>query len=392
MNLPPKRFRIGQPIPPSALLATALALCLPRPSARAEDSIAYNFENYREEDGRITVETQSSSVNQDVLANGHFNLTGTIDAVSGATPTGRPAAAGSDQVEMTEISSRRKAWSGDYSEQVGSFNMDAGFAESRESDYVSFGWSVNALADLNEKNTTLRFGIAGTDDRVEVLFEPAYLPKHTHSAIVGVTQLLDPLTFVSVNVTLADANGYLAEPYKIVEKSIEILPSVFLQEAFSENSPNERSSESVYTEIGRAVPKLRGAIDASYRLYSDSYGIVAHTLALSWQQHVGSRLELEPSVRYYVQSAARFYHYNLDDTPIVPTRIPTGSGPYYTSDFRLSAEDDYTYGLKATWKAAERIQLVASYDRYVMSGRDGVTSASAYPRAGISTIGVRYTW
>lgn len=373
-------------------MAAALALCVPRPSARAEDSVAYNFENYREEDGRITVETQSSSLNQDVAANGHLSLTGTIDAVSGATPTGRPAPEGGDQVEMTQISSRRKAWSGDYSEQLSNFNVDAGFAESRDSDYVSFGWSVNALADFNEKNTTFRFGLAGTDDRVEVVFEPAYLPKHTHSAIVGVTQLLDPLTFVSVNVTLADATGYLAEPYKIVEKSIQILPSIFLQEAFSENSPNQRSSESVFVEIGRAIPKLRGAIDASYRLYSDSYGIVAHTFALSWQQHVGSRLVVEPSVRYYVQSAARFYYYNLDDTPIVPTRIPTGSGPYYTSDFRLSAEDDYTYGLKATLKAAESIQLVASYDRYVMSGRDGVTSASAYPRAGISTIGVRYVW
>ena len=373
-------------------MAAALALCVPRPSARAEDSVAYNFENYREEDGRITVETQSSSLNQDVAENGHLNLTGTIDAVSGATPTGRPAPVGGDQVEMTQISSHRKAWSGDYSEQVSNFNVDAGFAESRESDYVSFGWSVNALADFNEKNTTFRLGVAGTDDRVEVIFEPAYLPKHTHSAIVGVTQLLDPLTFVSVNLTLADANGYLSEPYKIVEKAIEILPSIFLQEAFSENSPNERSSESVFVEMGRAVPKLKGAIDASYRLYSDSYGIVAHTFALSWQQHVGSRVVVEPSVRYYVQSAARFYYYTLDGTSIVPTRIPTGSGPYYTSDFRLSAEDDYTYGLKATWKAVGSIQFVASYDRYVMSGRDGVTSASAYPRAGISTIGMRYIW
>jgi hypothetical protein len=39
-----------------------------------------------------------------------------------------------------------------------------------------------------------------------------------------------------------------------------------------------------------------------------------------------------------------------------------GTAPYYTSDFRLSAEDDYSYGLKATWKAAERVQLVASYE------------------------------
>ncbi len=383
---------IRQPVPSSTLLAAALALCVPRTSARADDSIAYNFEDYREENGRIAVETQSSSFSQDIATNGHLSLTGTIDAVAGATPTGRPAPEGSDQVELTQITSRRKAWSGDYSEQVRNFNIDAGFAESRESDYVSFGWSVNALADFNEKNTTLRFGVAGTDDRVEVLFEPAYLPKHTRSAIAGITQVLDPLTFVTVNVTLGEADGYLAEPYKIVEKSIEIFPSVFLQEAFGENSPNERNSESVYASISRAFPRLHGAIEASYRLYADTYGIVAHSLAVSWLQHVGSKLLLEPSVRYYQQSAARFYYYNLDNTSIVPTRIPTGTGPYYTSDFRLSAEDDYTYGLKATCKVANRIQLIASYERYVMSGRDGVTPQSAYPRAGIASIGARYSW
>jgi hypothetical protein len=392
MILASKRFRTGHPVPPSALLATALAFFLSRPSAKAEDSIAYTFENYREEDGRITVQTQSSSVDQDVGAYGHLSLTGTIDAVAGATPTGRPASVGSDQVETTDISSRRKAWSGDLSEQVKNINIDAGFAESRESDYVSFGWSVNTLTDFNEKNTTLRVGVAGTDDRVEVLFEPAYLPKHTHSAILGVTQVIDPLTFVSVNITLGEADGYLAEPYKIVEKSIELLPGISLQEAFSENSPNERNSESVYASIDRAIPKLRGAVEASYRLYSDSYGIVAHTLSVSWQQHLGSRLMLEPSARYYMQSAARFYYYNLDNTSIVPTRIPTGGGPYYTSDFRLSAEDDYTIGLKATFKVADRVQLIASLERYVMSGRDGVTSASAYPKAEISSLGVRYTW
>src|SRR5471032_2284216 len=78
-----------------SLVLSALALSMPRPSARAEDSIAYLYENYREEDGRITVVTQSSAVNQDVAASGHIQLTGTIDAVSGATPTGRPAQPGS---------------------------------------------------------------------------------------------------------------------------------------------------------------------------------------------------------------------------------------------------------------------------------------------------------
>jgi len=137
---------------------------------------------------------------------------------------------------------------------------------------------------------------------------------------------------------------------------------------------------------------VKGAVEANYRLYSDTYGIVAHTLGLSWLQHAGPRLMLEPELRYYQQSAARFYYYNLDDTAITPVRVPMGTAPYYTSDFRLSAEDDCTYGLKATFKVAERLQLVASYERFAMHGRDGVTPASAYPRAGITTLGARFTW
>jgi hypothetical protein len=376
----------------SALLAAALAFSLPRQPARAEDSVDYKYENYREEDGRITVVTESGSANEDVGAFGHLSLTGTMDAVAGATPTGRPAPDGSDQVVLTEIHTRRKAWSGDYSEQIQNVNIDAGFAESRESDYVSRGWSLNTLTDFNEKNTTLRAGVAGTDDRVEVFYETAYLPKHTNDAILGVTQVLDPLTFVTLNVSLGRSTGELAEPHKFVEKGIDILPGLVLEESFAENSPNERNRESVYASINRAFPKLKGAIEGSYRFYADSYGIVAHTLQVDWQQHVGPQVILEPMVRLYQQSAARFYYYNLDDTPIVPVRIPNGTGPYYSSDFRLSAEDSTSFGLKATWKASERIHLDASYERYALSGRDGVTPQSAYPTANITTVGIRFIW
>jgi hypothetical protein len=386
------RRHARQPLTPSALLAAALALGLTRPAAKADDSIAYKFENYREEDGRITVETQSSQVDQDILTGGHISLTGTIDAVAGATPTGRPAPEGSDQVVLTEIHTRRKAWSGDCSQQYRNLNVSVGFADSREPDYVSAGWSANLLADFNEKNTTVRLGVAGIDDRVEVFFEPAYLPKHSTSAIAGITQVLDPVTFVTVNLTLANADGYLSEPHKFVEKGIEILPNIILEEAFGENSPNERQSATLFTSINHAFPGAKGAVEASYRLYSDTYGIVGHTLELSWLQHVGSRLVVEPEARYYQQSAARFYYYNLDDTAIVPVHIPMGTAPYYTSDFRLSAEDDYTYGLKVTLKAAERIELVASYERFAMHGRDGVTPGSAYPTAGITSVGAKFSW
>jgi hypothetical protein len=375
-----------------SLVLSALALSMPRPAARAEDSVAYLYENYREEDGRITVVTQSSSVNQDVAANGHIQLTGAIDAVSGATPTGRPAQPGNTQVPVAEIQSRRKAWSGDYSEQVRNLNIDASFAESRESDYVSRGWAVNTLSDFNEKNTTLRVGVAGTDDSVETIFGQDYLSKHTHDAILGITQVLNPTTFVTVNVSLGRSTGYLSEPYKIVEKEIAILPGIFLDEEFAENSPSTRNRESIFVSVNHAFSGVGGAVEGSYRLYTDSYGIVANTVQLSWIQHVWGKLILEPSFRYYTQTAARFYYYDIDNSSIIPAGIPTGAAPNYSSDFRLSAEYSVSVALKATWKVADWMQFEASYEQYDMHGRDGVTPATEYPRAGISTIGVKFLW
>jgi hypothetical protein len=375
----------------SAALAALLALCVPR-HARAEDSLSYIFENYREEDGRITVETQGASADQDLPDDLHIGLSATMDAVAGATPTGRPAPPGSGQVVLTEIHTRRKAWSGDLTRAAGHLSVDAGFAESRESDYVSRGWSLNTIADFDEKNTLVRAGVAGTDDRVEVFFEPAYLPKHSNDAILGVTQLLGPLTTFTLNASLGRSWGYLSEPHKDVEKSVEILPNIFLAQAFGENSPNERNRESLLASLNRAFPGAKGALEGSYRIYGDSYGITSSTAEISWLQHVPGDLILAPMVRGYVQTAARFYYYNLDDTPIVPVQIPVGAAPYYSSDFRLSAEETLACGLKAIWRPRDRLRLVASYSRYEMRGRDGVTPQSAYPRAGISSVEATLSW
>ncbi len=386
-------YRGPRPAPSSALLAASLALCLARPPARAEDSVDYKFENYREEDGRITVQTQSGSADQDIGSYMHLRLTGTIDAVSGATPTGLPAPPGTDQVNLTQIHTRRKAWSGDFSDQYRNINVDLGFAESREPDYVSDGWSINTLTDFNEKNTTLRAGVAGTYDRVEVFFEPAYLPKHTHEAIVGITQLLDPHTFVTLNFTWGRATGYLAEPHKFVQKSIEVFTNIFLLEDFGENSPDVRDSGTVFASVNHAFAAVDGAVEGSYRFYADTFGVASHTVEVRWLQHLGARLILEPVARVYQQSAAKFYYYNLDATNIIPIHVPTvGEGPFYSSDFRLSAMSNYSYGLKLVWKASNSTQLDVAYDEYDMRGRDGITPQSAYPRAGITTVGAKFIW
>ena len=53
--------------------------------------------------------------------------------------------------------------------------------------------------------------------------------------------------------------------------------------------------------------KIRAGLDISYRFYHDDFGINFNTLALTWRQKITDMFILEPSYRFYNQSAANFY-------------------------------------------------------------------------------------
>jgi hypothetical protein len=316
-----------------------------------------------------------------------------IDAIAGATPNGQPAPAGSDQVPLSKLTERRKAWNAVFSHQFARVNLALGAANSRESDYVSTGWSVNSLTDFNQKNTTLLAGVAGTDDDIRVFYQSARASKQTNDVIVGVTQLLDPRTSVSFNLTWGRQTGYLSDPYKLVQKNTEIIPGVFLPLTFAENRPAERDKWIAMAVLNRAFPEQHGAIDFSYRFYHDTYDTNSHTLDLGWFQNFGEHFVVRPGVRFYAQSAADFYYYKLDGTSVMPVAgPPRPGGPFYSSDYRLSEMRTVTYGLKVVWNVTEALQFDAAYERYDMRGTDGVTPQSAYCRADIFTIGAKFSW
>jgi hypothetical protein len=376
-------------------LAVVLSWLLPRES-RAEGSIAYKYESYQESRGRIGVQTREVLVQQDLPAEIRLKLDGVIDAITGATPSGVPAPAGSDQVVTSDLHpERRKAWNAGLSRQFQRVNLDFGFGNSRESDYVSNGWSVNTLTDFNQKNTTLLAGLAGTDDKIKVLYSSRAprARKHTNDVILGVTQLLDPRTTVSLNVTWGRARGFLNDPYRLVQKNTEVFPGVFLPLTFGENRPDYREKWVGFIGVNRAFPEARGAVEAGYRFYHDTFSTDAHTLDVAWFQRVGEKVILRPAFRFYDQSAAFFYRYNLDSTSIVPfSGPPRPQGPFYSSDYRLSAFRACTYGLKVVWNINDTVQVDIAREQYDMHGRDGITPASAYVNARIVTVGARIQW
>ena len=379
--------------PRAAALAALLIFLSPR-AARAEDSVSYKYEDYREMGGRIKVETQGAYVEKDLGTEMKLKLQGILDTIAGATPNGQPAPAGSDQVQLVEMHERRKAWNGEFSRQFPRTNVALGFGNSRESDYVSNGWSLNTTTDFNAKNTTLLLGLAGTEDKIKVFYQTDRAKKHTADVIAGITQLLNPQTSLTFNVTWGRQTGYLSDPYKLVQKDTEIIPGVILPGlTFRENRPDERNKWIALVALNRAFPEARGAIDATYRFYHDTYGTRAHTVDVAWFQRVGEKLILRPGVRFYDQNAARFYLYRLDGTSLSPTQgAPLTGGPFYSSDYRLSSMQTFTYGLKAIWNITDAWHADVAFERYDMRGTDRVTPQSAYPRANIITAGLKFSW
>lgn len=385
----------GTSLSPRVFVVAALIAWLTPRVVRAENSLSYKYEDYRESGGRIAVTTQGAYAQQDLGLDTHVKLEAVLDAITGATPTGEPAPAGSNQVPLTEMHDRRKAWNADVSRQFSRVNLDFGFGNSRESDYISNGWSLNAVTDFNQKNTELLTGVAGTDDKIKVGYS-SIAPrarKHTNDLLLGLTQLLDPHTSVTANVSWGRQAGYLSDPYKLVLKHVQVLPGIVLPRSYSENRPEYREKWVGLIGVNHAFSDLHGAIDATYRYYRDTFGIDAHTVDLAWFQQLGAKWILRPSVRFYDQSAARFYYYNLDDTSIIPTGgAPRPDGPFYSSDHRLSAMRTYTYGLKLIWNVTSAVQLDVAVEQYDMRGKDGVTPQSAYSDAHIVTAGGKFAW
>ena len=372
-----------------ALLLALFTHLISRDS-RAEASLSAKFQDYHESGGRIAVKVYGAAVETHLGASTTLKASGVLDAIAGATPDGRPPPTPGGQVPLSQLEEERRAWTFELGHQFTRVNLIAGVAQSRESDYHSLGGSLNALFDFNQKNTTLLFGFAVTDDDVKSPLQVPWEKKRSFDAIAGVTQLLNPLTSLTFNLSYGKASGYLSDPYKLIQKNTEVIPGFFLPLTFAENRPRSRTKWLALAALNRAFPRVHGALDASVRLHTDDYDTNSQMAQVEWFQNIGTHFVLRPYVRLFQQDAADFYYVSLDGTPITPTRTPGGDAPHYSADYRLSALQTVTYGLKLLWMPSESLHLDAAFERYEMSGRDRITSPTAYPTASIVTMGLRF--
>jgi len=351
------------------------------------------YESYLERGGRVEVEAKYLRAEVDVVEGVAVQFTGLIDAISGASPTGMLPANPGDPIPTAQLPGEDRV-SGvfDVTLKFGKVGGLVEYSYSDEPDYLSRGVATQWTYDLNEKMTTVRAGFSILNDTV--MRSPVDTDRRAADFLIGVTQILDANTTLTLNVGYGTNRGYLGDPYKgIGFTEFSPIPGVDpFVDSYFENRPNSRDKWVVYTQGLHYFEPLKASVEGSYRFFTDDWGIDSHTVELTWHQKLGESFVLSPTLRFYRQSAADFYYTTLDGTGITPTSDPTGLEPYYSADHRLSELDAVTLGIKLVWFMTDAFTFDISYEEYRMYGRDGITLAGLYPTADIITIGARYAF
>ena len=368
--------------------------------AHAEDQLDYGYEYYKEDGNRMTIETHSVYFEQKLTDSVTTKGELVYDGISGSTPTGMINAS-TGQPKYTQLQDIRRSGNIEFDCKLGLNTLSPGFAYSKESDYQSIGLSLNDAMEFNEKNTTLQYGISHNFDSVRVEQPNNYTgktmtlwnDKSSTEVFIGISQLLSPKTTFNAAFTFGNDSGYLSDPYRLVGILPINQPPINFVQGYPENRPSHRNKEVLFTSLTHYYDSLNASLEGSYRLYHDSYGVVANTVGLTWHQWLGSHFIAEPFFRIYEQSAASFYTYGSRGSVYLTKYGTYAASDYASSDYRLSEFYSTDMGLLATAVINAHLHIFAGYHRYEMHGMDGGATPSAmYPKANVYTVGLSILW
>ena len=306
--------------PARALFAAALALpgILPSgsvaQSAPDQSSISLKYLDYRDwQPGENRMTVRSPSVYALKPISDSLAIEGSVvyDSMSGASPLFHNTLSGASKLNVTDY---RTAGDVKVTKYLDGVAVGVGGAISSERDYLSRAASLEVRVSTDDRNRTWAFALGGTSDRINPvnhIVEDA--ARNTIDFLVGVTQALSSEAIVQSNLTYSRGHGYYSDPYKPFD-----------------TRPDHREVFAWLTRYNQHFANSDGTLRLSYRYLHDSFGVASHAIDATWVQPLPAEWRVSPSLRYYSQSAAAFYH----DPP-----FPTGFvfGHDYTADTRLSA-------------------------------------------------------
>jgi hypothetical protein len=397
----------------------------PTDSGLLEDWSVDSALAYYHEDGRIQAIEPVVAVAK-VFANGQaLNFNATFDALSGASPNGAltshtaqtfASPSGKPKHEYTTAPGQlpvdpnyhdeRIALGGNWTTPLTRVDqMTVGGKLSAEDDFYSATVNASIAHDFNEKNTTLSFGIYDEFDSIHPIGgapvagsdyalaekQTAGKTKNGVGVLLGVTQVMTRNWLSEFNISIDRFRGYLNDPYKITS----IIDSAGGTTGYEyESRPDQRTRKSVYWE-NRVAWSSQVSTALSLRYMSDDWGVRSDTAQLHLRWTLSNRDRyIEPTIRWYRQTAADFY------MPfILDTEKPTTG--YQSSDSRLGAFRALTYGVKYAQKLPglgsrpeSEISIRAEYYQQTIEERvpvpAGLQGLDLYP--GLKAVLVQIGW
>jgi hypothetical protein len=359
---------------------------------------------YGESDGRVKDASVSINARRDFQDDRFLGLDLSVDTLSGASPNGALAQGGAQT--FTSPSGR-----GSYSTKAETIPLDdtfkdarvaggiswtqpiarlytfsAGVGVSSEYDYQHAGANLGLSRDFNQRNTTLSAGLSYSRDKInpvggtptplsqmldvgDLTNRSGSRSKDIADALLGVTQVINRTTVVRLNYSYSDSSGYLNDPYKIVSvvdpvtgDAIGRTPvfgtrgpgNVYL----FESRPGTRRKQALYGELKEYLSGK--VLSLSYRYMTDDWGIGSNTVEARLRWPFATGMYVEPTVRYYTQSAADFYRLSLPLGQPLPQ--------FASADYRLSDFTGTTIGLKFGRELSSGQQWSARLEYYQQIG------------------------
>jgi hypothetical protein len=238
------------------------------------------------------------------------------------------------------IKDERKQKSIDLDYIRGKTQYSLGYSNSKEVDYVSDNVHFSLSQDMFGDLTTVTIGAARGWDKVSQRSGLVITPKgraDRRSYQVGLSQVLTKDLLGSVTAEVITDQGFLNNPYRFTRFLDPTDGRGWNQEP--EIYPATRTSTAV-TARARYYLWYRAAASASYRYFTDTWGIRGHTLELGYTHPVANRWIFEGRVRLYKQSHANFY------SDLFPRR---DSQNFIGRDKDLAASKNTTIGGKVTY-------------------------------------------
>ena len=384
-------MQLKKPIGVSLAVATAGLLgSLPTAPAAAEEAKDWEMDStllfYGEDGDRVKDASLMTSIRRALDEDRSFSLSLTVDALTGATPSGAvPAngvqtftspsgrasydiAAGETPLDDNFLDTR-VALAGNWQQSLGeAMRLNAGLSASHEYDYLHLGANVRLERDFNQRNTTLFAGAALAQDTMDPVggvplpLSPmqAAIPgngggggylkaggssesKDVYDLLIGVTQVLSRRSLLEVAYSYSQVDGYQNDPYKILSvvdpatgAPVAGPPGSGLNLYLYESRPDSRTKQSVFAEWRYAFDRDSFALSARYM--TDDWGIDSQTVDARYRWNINEDSYLEPHLRWYTQGAADFYRTVLFNGDPLPQHA--------SADYRLADSDAYTVGFK----------------------------------------------